>query len=612
MAGLPAAPTNINGTISCTSIQITWAASPDADNGYAIYRIGPGDVNPQRVGTVSQAVTSFNETISNPGTYRYQVAARRNGMEGLSIYFTVTTPDSCNPTSTNPDVVRLVLNVTGITTNQPYDGLYCYFSFDQAAHLRVPVGDFNSLLPDSTGMNFDLQNQLPNRGVFFLDNHTASQPVTLDGECWGRQGVASLDLGSVSISLSPADWDNTDRQSNVILSEKVASLTNGPLPLVTFSLHYRVGYESTGTLRDLVPPYFGNIPDEELRPIFQLDPTMMSPYDLTASFGDSPVRCTPSSVGVICRAASGLHLSWEYDGNRNDIGGFGYLIQNSPSEFGARILIDPSGTNGSPVYYGTTSADAHGVSITDITAVSDIENLMSQICGTDARIGYTIYGLDKHGVKVSSAQAFIPAPACDTQVAKVEVTLNSVTFGPSTAHHSILDNDTCVLCTDNRIEMIGYAGLSAGGSGGPNATYWQGSISRADAFTTFIEFPIWQAQGVAGDVCGGAAAACAYGPAATTSYQWSDLELQNMDGLGQNHNAISVDVRDGHTVTLQIEIYDIPTGFNNGDDPLCVATITFPYNNAAEWQSVNEQQTINQDHGEASCQITYTVKGSTP
>ena len=115
-----------------------------------------------------------------------------------------------------------------------------------------------------------------------------------------------------------------------------------------------------------------------------------------------------------------------------------------------------------------------------------------------------------------------------------------------------------------------------------------------------------------GDVCGGAAAACAYGPSATTAFQWADLWLQNSKGYGQNHNVISVNVRDGHTVSLRIEVYDIPTGFTTLDDPLCVTTITFPYNNAAEWQNVNETQTINQDHGEASCQITYTVKGSTP
>ena len=245
LAGLPAAPTNLAGTLSCTSAQLTWSASPDAENGYVVYRIGPGDGSPQRVGTVARSVTSFSDAISNPGTYRYQVAALRNGMEGLSIYFTGSMPESCTPAPTTPDQVRLVLNVTGITTNQPYDGLYCYFSFDSAAHLRVPAGDFNSLLPDSTGMNFDLQSQLPNRGMFVLASHPAAQPVTLNGECWGRQGALSLDLGSVAISLAPSEWDGSNRQSNIVHSVKVASLHNGPLTLVTFSLHYRVGYEST-------------------------------------------------------------------------------------------------------------------------------------------------------------------------------------------------------------------------------------------------------------------------------------------------------------------------------------------------------------------------------
>ena len=234
---------------------------------------------------------------------------------------------------------------------------------------------------------------------------------------------------------------------------------------------------------------------------------------------------------MVCRATTGLRLTWKYDGNRDLIGGFGYLIQNSPAESGGNLPGGPLETIGSPVYYGVTTADAQGAAITDIYGVADIENLAAQICGTDARIGYTIYVLDKHSAKLGSAQSFIPAPACDTQVAKVEVTLNSITFGPSSAHNAILDNDTCIVCDDNRIEMIGYAGLTAGGSPQPDATYWQGSISRADAFTTLLQFPIWQVQGVAGDVCGGAAAACAYGPSATTAFQWADLRTSKFQRI---------------------------------------------------------------------------------
>ena len=43
LPGSPAAPTNLTGNLSCTSAQISWTASSDAVDGYAVYRIGPAE-----------------------------------------------------------------------------------------------------------------------------------------------------------------------------------------------------------------------------------------------------------------------------------------------------------------------------------------------------------------------------------------------------------------------------------------------------------------------------------------------------------------------------------------------------------------------------------------
>lgn len=593
LAGTPAAPTNLTGTIDCSTAQISWTASPEADNGYAVYRISPADMSPVRVATVGRGTANYSEPVSGSGAYRYQVAALRNGMEGMSGYFLLSTPDSCASVSTSPDVISLVLNVSSLTTTEPYDGVYCYFSFDQSAHQRVPDTDFTSLAPDSSGTNFNLQAQLPNRGLFVLSTHAATQPVTIDGECRGIRGVESLELGSLAISLPPSDWDGSERHATARQSAQVASTSVTPMASDTFILNFRVGYERADTLRTFTPPYFGNIPPEELRPVALLDPGFPAPYDLSADFGSSPVRCTPSSERVVCRAATGLHLSWKYNGDRNLIGGFGYLIYRD--------------------YYQITTADANGVSISDNRDVYFIENILAQYCGTSDSLPFTIYVLDKTNRKVNFAMGILPNPPCDTQVANVEVTLDNLAIGPSSAHHTILDNDTCILCDDNRMELIGYVGLTGSSGGSSSTVLWQGYASRDTNPLAFLtEIPVWQARGLVGDVCGLQAAACVYGPSGTTSYQWADLQLQAAAGYGQNNNVLTIKIMDGHTATLAFELYDIPTGVKQETDPFCIATIAFPWRNAQEWQNVNEQRTIDQDQGEASCHITYTVRGSIP
>ena len=441
------------------------------------------------------------------------MAALRGGSEGLSIYFTGSTPDSCAPGATTPDTATLVLNVTSLTTTDIYDGVYCYFSFDSSAHLRVPATDFSSLAPDGSGVFYNLQTQLPNRGMFVLSAHATAQPVTLGGECWGRRGPESFELGSLAVSIPPSDWDGTERHAGIHQGAVVASTAAGPVFSDSFTLNYRIGFETPATMRMFIPPYFGNIPQEELTPLAMPDAEIPAPYNLTADFGANPVTCTPSPSGAACRAISGLRLSWNWDGDQSSIIQFQFSIDNT--------------------LFGSVGPDKRQVAIIANDSVASVEQILALHCGSGGNIPYAITVVDKHGQPADYAFGVFPAPPCDTGIATVEVTLDNITIGPSSVHHAILDNDTCILCVDNRVELIGYAGLTASRSSATDYTTWQGSAGLSSNPLDFIvNYPIWTARGIMGDVCGLQAAQCFTDPA-TTSLNWADLELKSPARLRQ-------------------------------------------------------------------------------
>jgi hypothetical protein len=591
LPGTPAFPANLSGTIDCSTARLQWTNSPEAEQGYAVYRIAPADPSPVRVATPARGTTSDSEPVSGSGTYRYQVAALRNGMEGAGEYITLTIPDSCGSSASNPTVISLIFNVTGLTTRQVFDGVYCYFSFDQGATRRVPGDDFSSLLPGGGGLSYDLQAQLQNRGLFLLSAHPAGQPVTVGGECWGRLGVESHDLGAVSISVPPANWDGSQHQAVVRQSTRVASAGNAPMTSDSFTITYRIGQDSTDVLQSFARPEFGALPPEELRPVILPDMIFPDPYDLFANFGSSPARCSPSETGVVCTAPQGVRLAWMWNGNFDSLGHFGYVIDG---------LIS-----------GTVAAVENRVTVDN----GALAQLLALHCGSGNMIGYDINVYDKNGQMRSGAHSEFPAPQCNTQVANVEVTLDSLAIGPSSDHHAILDNDLCILCTDSRIEMNASARLI------PGSYEWDGMVWRGrefwdDTYTYIAVFfiPYTLYDSLFGDPCGMDFAACAQGPSATTSLQWADQTLQSTNGtIATNNNTMRVQFHDGHTVTLEINVKDYPNGAGTTTiDPLCVETVTFPWRTALEWQNVSEQHTITQDHGEASCQLTYTIRGSIP
>ena len=210
----PAAPTGLSGTADCTSANLTWTASPDAQS-YRVYRLGPGDARPSRRVDGLRA-TTYRDTLPAPGTYRYQIASVRGGLEGLSLMFTVSTPAGCPappgaPPGTSTD---LVLTVAMVDTDEAWDGVYCYLSVNGRAYDRIPAGDSNILSPEAANNRYYNLTRLPGGGRVNLTGQPLTSPVTLRGECVGRRGPNSTGLGGFSISHPQPEWDGTLRAAS--------------------------------------------------------------------------------------------------------------------------------------------------------------------------------------------------------------------------------------------------------------------------------------------------------------------------------------------------------------------------------------------------------------
>lgn len=216
LPGTPTAPTSLNVVADCTYAQLTWADSPDEEQ-YVIYRLGPSDVALNSMATLPQNSTSFRETLSEPGVYRYQVAAVRGGLEGATPMAAANTPDSCVPPAPVPGTANLMLTLITLQTDTPQDHAYCYLSVDGATYERVPAGDFAYLTADSSDarhLRYNLGRQpaglAPNRGQIPLFTHSADAPVTLNADCMG--GGSSM--GTLALSIPREQWDGTIRQAD--------------------------------------------------------------------------------------------------------------------------------------------------------------------------------------------------------------------------------------------------------------------------------------------------------------------------------------------------------------------------------------------------------------
>lgn len=215
--GAPAPPTNLRVSADCTSATLTWNDSPD-ETGYRIYRLGPGDVRPLAIASPPANTTSFRDALpALPGgqVFRYQVASVRSGREGApSLMAAATTPAGCVGAGAPPGSASdLMLTVAMVNTDAAWDGVYCYLSINDQPYERIPLGDSNLLSPDpSNRLYYNLARQ-PGGGRVNLNGHPVSNPVILRGECRGRRGPRTEQLGRFEVSHRQPEWDGSLRST---------------------------------------------------------------------------------------------------------------------------------------------------------------------------------------------------------------------------------------------------------------------------------------------------------------------------------------------------------------------------------------------------------------
>ena len=585
LLGTPAAPEGFNLEGSCTSVLLTWVDGADEES-YVVYRLrlgpGPAETTNHRIATLPQNSTSYRDTITTPGTYRYQVASVRSGLEGLSPMIAIDTP--CGPTSSPPPAgtVNLLLKFIWLQTGTTrYDSAYCYVSINGNPIERVPEYP-SQLVPNSREpLRYNLT-QLRNNGMVPIPNQPETRPVTLRMECMGRSGLTTSSLGVVEYRFDSGLWNGTyvdvgsvDRF--IVNIQIVRDTPEARTPI------YYAGEIAPGTFRAIVP----TIPQPTN---LQYDPNGREACDQLESGG-----LFGFGERLACAITGRPTITWEWRGTPSMIDGFLVEIDS--------IAETPR--------TGPMSRAA-------LVSQEEMTRTSQRFCGSN--LNYRVATYLTSGDQPSDEQGVLSLPPCPpamTGPAIVEVTFDDLSVGGSAAHSGHLeDDDTCIFCTDNRMELFGNMMVSSGTRDDEvDIRGWYGLddiIGRHGGIGDSILWALSQPLDLILRLFGNAGGVTyVYDPGAT--FHWSDLPLDTIDRRPtRNQNTMHVLARDGASLTVAINFWDAPTGFSIRSDPYCRARIELPVRTAREWATVNETRTVNQDFGEASCRVTLHITGRAP
>ncbi|MEJ5225341.1 MAG: hypothetical protein WHV44_12865, partial [Anaerolineales bacterium] len=125
----PAAPpaSRFDGeTHSCSQISMRWTDAPD-ETSYRLYQTAPGEDRMSLLATLPANTLTYSTPITRVGTYRYFLAPVRPGGETVTSMLNVEIGPECSPAGTG-ETTALNLLLLSLTTEQGYDGVYCYVS----------------------------------------------------------------------------------------------------------------------------------------------------------------------------------------------------------------------------------------------------------------------------------------------------------------------------------------------------------------------------------------------------------------------------------------------------------------------------------------------------
>lgn len=575
----PAAPppSRFEGeTHSCSQISIRWSDSPD-ETGYRLYRTAPGEDFMSLIATLPANTLTYTDTVTRPGMYQYFLAPVRPGGESITSMLSVEIGPECFPAERGA-TTSLNLLLLSLTTQEAYDGVYCYISFNGSRYERLPA-EPGLLHPTSAdGLNYELPLQLPSRGLYAIAVPSDGL-VRLEGECWGRRGAESLRIGRFSGSHARSEWDGRDLISELVAFEprQLASAQGTP-PRAggASSVHYRIQPADTrfdlSDFATIAPGALEAVLNSPiLTPIEGAAPAIPSPTNVRIEnlFSDcTPLPSTDPYIGTsVCDAEVIRSLLWDWEGNsvytEADITGWRVNVS-----FMDELRPGPS-QPGPVMYVERLNASSAGRRARVPVIPSNYA------CGGTIHI--TVTAVTDRGESLPSEPLRIPQPPC-RQLGVVRFTIRSISITPSDRTGEVRDDgDICVGCTDRRLELFGniFIGLNTAPSPANPPSHDFGTILTGSC--------------PSGTVCldpGG--------------YFWGSATIPWLSVM-----EIQMPRNQGITLVAILQDYDI----QNSRDDFCLAAQTLPARSAEDWTRVNESVVLRSDFGEASCAVEILVEG---
>jgi hypothetical protein len=568
----PASPHFDGETHSCSQVSLRWT-SGEFETGYRIYRLAPGEDAMTLLANVPVSVNTYTDSpITRIGTYRYFLSpVWRNGGAGITSMVEIVIGPECSPAGTGA-TTSLNLLMLDLTTQEAYDGVYCYVSVNGSRYERLPDDPDVLLRPTRGELGYELPLQLPNRGQYAL-TVPSDGLVRLDGECWGRRGVQSLRIGRFSGSHARSEWDGRDLTSEVRAFEprELASAAGLPAGAGGASfLRYRI--QPAGSRFDL-SLYNGviQLPPAILEPIHDDSPTIPAPTNLRvrnwANCDVFPTTGDDNAVSVCDSAPLEPTLFWDWSANSfySEADLTAWLIR-------VTVVSDELRPDAQP----TTAVNLivrRQPGTTRMTRSTRMPALPSYYaCG--ARVSVTVTAMTTRGDSLPSQPIFVDQPPC-ANLGRVRITVNSVVVGRVTADEGVRDDgDICILCVDRRLEVFGdiYIGVRK-----------------------IVPISIDRPSHDVGTILTGG---CPHGTACATEgeqHWWFEMEApaQSLGNQGE--------------ITFVVLWSDYDT--ENAPDHYCVASGSLAPRNQSEWTRINDTVILRGGSSEASCRVEILVQG---
>ncbi|MBI5946425.1 MAG: hypothetical protein HY864_18845 [Chloroflexi bacterium] len=558
-------------THSCSQISLAWTDAPD-ETAYALYRLSPGDDLMSLLSRLPANTTTFTDDITRIGTYRYFLAPVRPGGEGISSMMPIEIGPECSPAGTGA-TSALRLSLINLSSAESFEGTYCYVSVNGSRYERLPA-EPNLLRPTSGNLEYSLPMQLPSRGQYAMTVPTDGL-VRIDGECWGRRGAESIQLGHFSGSHASPEWDGRDlvATETASVSRSVASADAIPAQAggYVFRVQYRIAPAGT-RIADISLPNGPIFLPVNIEPIRGPDVTIPVPTNVrfinTVTGFCEPLPSTDPDTGTnVCIDQLAPRLAWDWNAS-------GIVPQAAVTGFLVNVdFLDTTRTSEYPV-------NGPELFIQPGTARNSLPPAIPSFYRCGGIIKITVRAVTDFGRSYPSAPLELRRPACNSR-AELRITVQSLTIGPSTGSGQVLDQgDICILCDDRRMELFGDLFIAVRNTAP--------ALSRTPSH----------------DIGTLLTGACPGGTVCVNEgqYEWGVPPhrvtwLFEMEGAAAQLQPLSF--------TVVIKDYDT----SNGPDPFCVATKTLEPRTTADWARINETVELTSDLGEASCKFQINVLG---